>query len=899
MSMELNARAFQRRLQRGWVQLRRPGRVLAKPLRLGIGSRLAIAFAGVAVLAVAANLFAEHGLTIASLTSGHDSSAALDRGKWLRESVAQASGAISESIKSFDQATETRMRLNTARGTSSLAKSTGDLDRELRAYVTAARAFAQPLSLDQLARRGAQHLEQGATLVREADQRRTLASEYSSILDDITKRVEDSANRSWKFLGHLVARQSLVELTHALGSMRIESARLLAGDSSDRIIFDAVTHSETRFLSLLEMHAGELVRTEGAPWLSQMRVDVQRLRVIQSELGALDGKRTAALWAFRTAGLALVDKIHEIDTTPPERATSTAERQLKQEGSRLAAKLSQEGRSLLWISAAVLLLVLVLSVATTLSIVHPVRRFSDAMRRLANGDSSARMARGGIKEIDALAVEFNQMARSIAVYQRQLESTVNERTFQFRHLEDHDPLTQLPNRSQLLRYLRGALEVSKEATQTLGVLFIDIDNFKTINDSKGHAFGDQVLIAIANRVREVVGEAGFIARLGGDEFALVYGVGQGGSSPVVMGNRLLQAFSSPLHVDGHELSIGISVGASVFPEHADTAEGLLSAADAALFHAKASGRRQLSLFSPGLLEEASFRFRIEQGLRHAMDRGEFELLFQPEVSLKTFSTSALEALLRWRMPDGTQVSPATFLPVAEQSGLILEIGDWVLRHAIKTTAGWYHAGRKDVRVAINVSARELLTPGFVRHVRALLEIERLPATAIELELTETSLQTDPSTIDVLRAVRAENIGVALDDFGTGYSTLASLEQLPLTRVKLDRSLIARIHANPRSLAISESITRLCHRLGLEVTAEGVENLPQLASLSSEGTLAVQGFLIAKPAPADQVLSLIKTMNSRMSALLEQVREPDEEVAVLERNSPSRRKLRLRGKGDRD
>jgi EAL domain-containing protein (putative c-di-GMP-specific phosphodiesterase class I) len=238
--------------------------------------------------------------------------------------------------------------------------------------------------------------------------------------------------------------------------------------------------------------------------------------------------------------------------------------------------------------------------------------------------------------------------------------------------------------------------------------------------------------------------------------------------------------------------------------------------------------------------------------------------------------------------------------VAEQSGLILEIGDWVLRHAIKTTASWYHGGRKDVRVAINVSARELLTPGFVQRIRALLEIERLPSSSIELELTETGLQTDPSTIDVLRALRGQNIGVALDDFGTGYSSLASLEQLPLTRVKLDRSLIAGIHANPRSLAISESITRLCQRLGLEVTAEGVENLPQLASLSSEGTLHVQGFLIAKPAPADQVLSLMRTMNSRLSALIEQVREPDAAVAVLARNSPSRRRVaRLRGKGDRD
>jgi EAL domain-containing protein (putative c-di-GMP-specific phosphodiesterase class I) len=294
---------------------------------------------------------------------------------------------------------------------------------------------------------------------------------------------------------------------------------------------------------------------------------------------------------------------------------------------------------------------------------------------------------------------------------------------------------------------------------------------------------------------------------------------------------------------------------------------LLSAADVALFHAKASGRKQLGLFSPALLQAASERFRIEQGLRRAIDGGEFELFFQPEVAFATFTTNVLEALLRWRTSRGTYVAPGEFLAVAEQSGLILEIGDWVLTRAIQRTGAWSRAGRTDVRVAINVSARQLLQPGFVTRVKELLEAERLPASCIELELTENVLQTDSATVGVLRTLRSEGIAVALDDFGTGYSSLASLEQLPLTRVKLDRSLIAGIHTSSRSLSIAQSIIDLCRKLGLEITAEGVEYREQLSLLIPERTVHIQGFLVSRPVPEAEVPRLIEGLPARMRALL--------------------------------
>jgi diguanylate cyclase (GGDEF)-like protein len=548
-------------------------------------------------------------------------------------------------------------------------------------------------------------------------------------------------------------------------------------------------------------------------------------------------------------------------------------------GSVLAARLNDEGRLLLWTSAIVLALVLLLSIATTLSIVRPVRRFIAAMGQLASGDSNARMPRGGIKEIDTLAVAFNQMAEKVGAYQRQLETKLNEGTLQFLHLQDHDPLTQLPNRRQLVRYLRKALEVARTDAAGVAVLFIDLDNFKTINDSMGHVFGDRVLVAIASRIAEAVGPTAFVARPGGDEFTVICDPARFGSDPNEIGVRLLQAFALPLHVEGHDLRIGISVGASVFPEHADNAESLLSAADVALFHAKATGRRRLTIFSPTLLENVSVRFQIEQGLRQAIDRGELELFFQPEVSLQTRSTSVLEALLRWRMPDGKYASPGHFLPVAEESGLILEIGDWVLRRAVEITADWYRGGLVDVRVAINVSARQLLAQGFVARILSLLETHQLPASCIELELTENVLQTDAGTIEVLRTLRERGIAVALDDFGTGYSSLASLEQLPLTRVKLDRSLISGIHTSPRSLAIAQTITSLCHRLGLEVTAEGVEELQHLTTLLSEERLHVQGFLIARPVPAGEVLPLLQTMRSHLNGLLHQARSSNPDAVT--------------------
>jgi diguanylate cyclase (GGDEF)-like protein len=476
--------------------------------------------------------------------------------------------------------------------------------------------------------------------------------------------------------------------------------------------------------------------------------------------------------------------------------------------------------------------------------------------------------------LDDLAVSFNLMAEQLADartmarnHQEGLEATVTLRTRELRHLAEHDPLTQLPNRRQLFMHLTAAITRAQENLSSVGIFFVDLDNFKNINDSLGHAFGDRVLGAIAERLRARAGTGGFAARLGGDEFTVVFDGIENMEGVTTIGRELVHAFQEPVAVDGRDLMISISVGASMYPDHGRDAEALLRAADAALFRAKALGRSQLSVFSPALLDEASAKFSTEQGLRYALERGEFELVFQPEIDAVTLSAGVVEALLRWRLPDGRLASPGEFLPIAEESGLILEISDWVLRTSIETAARWHHGAWPKARVAINLSSRQLLDGRFVDHVMGLLREHRLPPHCIEIELTENVLQTGAATIDVLRQLRDQGIAIALDDFGIGYSSLASLEKLPLTRVKLDSTLIASIHTSTRSAAIARALVGLCHNIGLEVTAEGIEYPEQLVLLADLAPIHLQGYLLARPVSANELLSVMTALPNHMTSLL--------------------------------
>ena len=526
------------------------------------------------------------------------------------------------------------------------------------------------------------------------------------------------------------------------------------------------------------------------------------------------------------------------------------------------------------VTTLVILFITAISILTVRSVLTPVRRILRATARVANGDMRVRVARGGIRELDKLASAFNEMAASLAAAQAQsraqhenLEATVSERTHKLQQLAQEDPLTSLPNRRHLSALLNAAIECANRDGRYVGVCVLDIDNFKYFNDSLGHVFGDRVLMSVANRLEEIAEGSGFVARLGGDEFTFVYRSAASVEEIEAAGWNLVRAFHSLVSVDGRDLSISVSIGASVYPDHGGDSDVLLRAADSALFRAKELGRSQLAMFTPELTETAATRFTMEQGLRRAIGGAEFELAYQPEINLQSAEIEVVEALLRWRMPDGRLARPGEFLGVAEQSGLISEINAWVLRAAAQDASRWYHGGWPKVRVAINISPRQLLDQRFVQQILALLAEFRLPATCIEIELTEMVLQTGSATIAALRVLQSHGFGIALDDFGTGYSSLSSMEQLPLSRIKLDRSLVAGIDTSTRSAAIARAIIDLCGALGLQVTAEGIERPPQFAWLLGYRDLLLQGYLLCEPVPFEEVLGVKATLASKIHELL--------------------------------
>jgi diguanylate cyclase (GGDEF)-like protein len=496
---------------------------------------------------------------------------------------------------------------------------------------------------------------------------------------------------------------------------------------------------------------------------------------------------------------------------------------------------------------AVVSVVLVVSVLLVVSISVPVRRLTNATKLQAAGNRGARAPRGGSAEIDALAESFNTMAAQISraeaelrAHQAQLERHVAERTRQLHHLAHHDPLTQLPNRRQLSDRLNGALSRATATGQRL------VDNFKSINDTLGHNFGDRVLQGIAERLRAATQGRALLARLGGDEFTMLIEDVKSVEDVESRAAEIVTTLQQPLTVDGRLLATSASVGASLYPDHAEDAEQLLRAADVALFRAKELGRNRYALYKPALYDAAAQRFRLEQSLRRAVENGDLLLMFQPQIALHTFEVIGLEALLRWRKPDGRIATATEFIHIAEMTGLIHELTDWVLRSATSTVAAWRAQGWHRAAVAINISAPQFLESDFCEHIARALEVTGLPASALELELTETVFQTGPTTVDSLRRLREMGVSIALDDFGIGYSSLTSLEQLPITRVKLDRMLVEGVDSNPRSAAIVRSIVALCHGLGLQVIAEGVERPAQLEFLSHCGPIGVQGYLLAYP-----------------------------------------------------
>ncbi|MGO9949959.1 MAG: putative bifunctional diguanylate cyclase/phosphodiesterase [Steroidobacteraceae bacterium] len=844
-------------------------------LRWGIGARLSVAFVAVAGLAVAANLLIEHEILVIR-TRVVRIAVPTPSSRALEEQEAGSARSLIGAIGRYKGAVLGRLDVQNDASDTQLSIAVRDFERETRAYTSQRGSPAAGASLEKLFARLMAYRSFGDELVRAAESREQVLKEFWERFEALDARTKAAPGRSWKIFGRVVfARQSLVDLNSRLDEIRRGFASLPSTGPYDQGALDAVIVSEAALGAGLQKNAVALTRSQGKPWFAQTQADLTQINALQDLLILIDSQRRTAVesFAIESLGLTALVGVTKANLRQGSNTAAPADPLSVTETTSTAAAKPEDVTLIFWVSAAVLVLLLWISIHTVMSVIVPVRRMRAATRRLAAGAASVQIERGGIRELDDLAVSFNQMAEQLTLAQavtrsnqEQLEAKVDLRTRELQHLAGHDPLTQLPNRRQLFTYLNAAIARAEASASSVVVFFVDLDNFKNINDSVGHAFGDRVLGAIAERLRTRAGP-GFAARLGGDEFTIVCEgtVDLDGVSRI--GWDLVHAFQQPVAVDGRDLMISISVGAGLYPDHGRDAEALLRAADAALFRAKALGRSQLSVFSPALLEAASAKFTTEQGLRYALERGEFELVFQPEVNARTLSAGIVEALVRWRLPDGRLASPAEFLAIAEESGLILEISNWVLRSAIETASDWHHGGWPEARVAINLSSRQLLDTRFVGHVMGLLREHRLPAQCIEIELTENVLQTGTTTIDVLRQLRSHGVAIALDDFGTGYSTLASLEQLPLSRVKLDRTLIASIHTSARSAAIARALVGLCHGIGLEVTAEGIECPEQLGLLRDLTPIHLQGYLLARPLSAEKLLPAIAALPDHMASLL--------------------------------
>ena len=433
------------------------------------------------------------------------------------------------------------------------------------------------------------------------------------------------------------------------------------------------------------------------------------------------------------------------------------------------------------------------------------------------------------------------------------------------HMANHDALTRLPNRASLQSRLEQAVASARRAGRELAVLFIDLDRFKNINDTLGHAAGDELLVTVAQRLKAIVRDSDAVARLGGDEFVVVLTdlASPGALSAAVVARKIVEELGRSYQVLGHVVHSTPSIGIAVFPDDGVDGALLMKNADAAMYHAKSAGRNNFQFFAQPMNDAAVERLALENGLRQAVVREEFELHYQPQIDLASNEIVGVEALARWRHPELGLVPPLKFIALAEETGLIVPIGEWVLDEALRQLAEWRGRGMTRLTVSVNISAYQLGVAEFVRTVVGKLAAHGLPASALTLEITESvAMQRPEQTVVLLQQLRKLGVGLAIDDFGTGYSSLSYLKQLPLNCLKLDRSFVNDIEHDANDAAICAATISLAHNLGLEVVAEGVETAAQLDFLRTLGCDGVQGYLFSRPLPAQQCGAFIE---SRLTA----------------------------------
>lgn len=435
------------------------------------------------------------------------------------------------------------------------------------------------------------------------------------------------------------------------------------------------------------------------------------------------------------------------------------------------------------------------------------------------------------------------------------------------HLAHYDSLTELPNRFLSLDRLGNLIKSNSRGKEQVAVLFMDLDNFKKINDSLGHETGDLLLKQAANRLRSRIRDGDTVGRLGGDEFIVLLGQLKDSDDATIIVRKLLAAFRTPFNLAGRELKMTVSVGVAVYPNDASDASQLLRHADMAMFHAKDNGRNTFAYFTPTMTEAASRRLLIEEQLQLALDRDELSVVYQPQIAMADGHIIAAEALLRWRNPELGFVPPDEFIRVAEQTGQIIAIGEFVIEQALKQLKHWQQ-WVPDCRIAINLSPSQFRDPGLLDFVREAIARQELAAGVVEFEITEGVLLSGYSfTRDILDDLSQSGVHLAMDDFGTGYSSLSYLRNYPFDLLKIDRMFVNDMHENPADYELIQAILAMAKGLGIKVVAEGVETAEQATALLNSGCDYAQGYFYSKPVPPDAMSELLQKQAAADRAIL--------------------------------
>ncbi|WP_370444205.1 EAL domain-containing protein [Candidatus Burkholderia verschuerenii] len=472
----------------------------------------------------------------------------------------------------------------------------------------------------------------------------------------------------------------------------------------------------------------------------------------------------------------------------------------------------------------------------------------------ASGALRSRLTRGFTPGEAQTLVEFQHLSRHIAVVTRLLShggwvSTIEDVTERraaeqrISHLAHHDHLTDLPNRVSFQERLKQLVD-TMTPEGAFALLYLDLDRFKVVNDTLGHHVGDELLKSVARRLTVALRPGDQLARLSGDEFTILQNSYRQMSDVAALAERCIQTLAAPFEIAGNEITVGVSIGIVCCTHGGVDTETVLQQADLVLYKAKREGRNCYRVYERGMNDPLRLRNELEDDLRRSLRAGELEVHYQPIIDARTGRTTACEALLRWQHPKRGAISPAEFIPIAEERGLMPELGTWVLQQACRGAAQW----PAHIRLSLNVSPAQLLYEDFTRVLTRSLGMAKLPAHRLEVEITETTLLESSGTPQrILKEIRSMGVGVAMDDFGTGYSSLSVLQSFPFTRVKIDRGFVNGLGRNPKSAAIVHAIGDLCRSLGLPITAEGVETDDQRDALLHEHCDELQGFLIARPA----------------------------------------------------